>query len=258
MAAVMKQIKVQISNEKQVRILVIDDNKDFRQNIKEYLEENANCSITLASTLDAGYKYLNDKDFDMIIADVDFKSTLKGDKFIIDNKDIIGQSKVVVATAQGLNIVDNYKELIELGYKVLEKSNADFTDQINETAIEAANMRRESIENAFKHTSETMIGNPSVVSVSFVPESTILEEKDEDTITSPVTKYLTQELNDTLILWLKGRSNPDKPIFAIGSKVFTANELALQVQQGTEIGMALMKSFVQEFKNSLDPVTEES
>jgi len=242
-------VQVQVPTELFIRVLVIDDDQEFQERLREFWEQQG-CSVEIASNLQQGRALLQNNTYEIVIADVKFKhSSLTGDRFILEFQDKLRETKVFVVTAQGLNNIDHYNALTNMGYKVLDKSEASFADTLQDAVIETVQERTPFIEKGVTEGVQSALSE-APVSVSFSNGGQgVRLPKDPDN-NYPYGK-LIEETQETLAVWLRKMSKPNDPVIAMGSKVMSANELANAVEAGDEQGVTLIRLFMSEFKHQL-------
>jgi len=251
-----QMVRVSVPEDDLVSVLVIDDEPSFRMEMKEFWDQQHGCSVQLADTLDKGKLFLDSNAYDIIIADVRFEdSALTGDRFVLQNQEAIGQAKVFVVTAQTKEAVRHFKDLTNRGYNVLEKVDSQFPIALQDAAYEKCKERKSSIEASFAEAARSTVGG-AAVAVAYIagaqaqPEPQLSQSAAAEPGLAPdPLAGLILELKQSLAVWLRARKSPDDPVIAIGSTVLSANELADAIDAGTDPGIAVLRSFVREFKD---------
>ncbi len=67
----------------------------------------------------------------------------------------------------------------------------------------------------------------------------------------PISKSVFEHLKETLVNWLKSRSEPDEPVLAYGKDVYSPNDMVKEVEDETEVGVEHVQMLLKVFENSL-------
>lgn len=112
-----------------MKIILLDDHKLFGSSIKLFLEEQDEIEICdYVSTIDDLFKYLQIKNYDIVILDINLKSEKTGLDLIKDVLEIYPDINVVILTSYDLK---NYKETAyKLGVKDFINKSVEIDDLI--------------------------------------------------------------------------------------------------------------------------------
>ena len=112
-----------------MKIILLDDHKLFGSSIKLLLEEQDEIEICdYVSTIDDLFKYLQIKNYDIVILDINLKSEKTGLDLIKDVLEIYPDINVVILTSYDLK---NYKETAyKLGVKDFINKSVEIDDLI--------------------------------------------------------------------------------------------------------------------------------
>ncbi len=226
---------IEIPSRQMVKVLLIDDDHDFRHRMKNFLESKG-CSVRVASTLDDAKSLLKPNTYQMIIADIWFRaSNVTGDKFITDNIGLMKDAKVVAITAQGINTIPNLHELDQLGVEVYEKGHFQFAESIKSLAAGAFKKRVDDISSDVEK------------AVSCIVEGAEAAEE-----AYPRTYHVVlAELVETLSVWFTSRKGSTKPVLVYQGRQICCDELAGEAKKGTPLGVEFMRILVRNFRQDL-------
>ncbi len=117
-----------------MKIILLDDHKLFGSSIKLLLEEQDEIEICdYVSTIDDLFKYLQIKNYDIVILDINLKSEKTGLDLIKDVLEIYPDINVVILTSYDLK---NYKETAyKLGVKDFINKSVEIDDLIERLVI---------------------------------------------------------------------------------------------------------------------------
>jgi CheY-like chemotaxis protein len=246
--AVMQKIEVTIPQEELVRVLLVDDDRSFQNRMGDFFE-SLNCKVEVASSPEEARTMLS-RAYEMVIADVNFDtSSVKGDRFVLDNQRSFGPAKVVVLTGQGLDTIDKFKKLKRRGIDIFEKSDDDLVQNLEAMAQKKFEEREanfvKSVTDSITSTLGQKAAAATAVKMAPIPAPGF----------DPVAA-LQAELGEMLAQWLESRTHRDVSVLAFGTKVLTANEMIAEIRSNSEIGRAHIRMLVSEIKHCLGLVSE--
>ncbi|HEX8146161.1 MAG TPA: response regulator [Pyrinomonadaceae bacterium] len=213
-----------------LRVLLLDDNHSVRQSLGDDLRDDGyvvNCAETTAEAL----RFLREHPYQVIFVDVNLLPyDPPGDLFIIDNQHLMAGATVVAITAQDiLQKIGHARQvnLTKIGVRILTKGSPHFSDELR--AIVGEKMR--SIRAQLLNFRDRLYG------VS--PEADPPPSQEQQ---------LLDSLREFLVDWLRTRKNSDKRNIYYGGKLLSMDEIAGEIESGTEIGRAHVKMIVSLFK----------
>jgi DNA-binding response OmpR family regulator len=233
-----------------VRVLVIDDEEPFRNSIKG-LFEDWGYKVDTAETPDEAIQLLKSKSYEIIIADITFDlPQMSGDQLITDHHELMSPARIIAITGQGKDRIKRIKELEKFGVVILEKGGETgtlkdlVTEKLEERKRQMAFSVQESltftIAEAIRHTQRAVIEGGEVIAAKPTPPQAFIG-----------SEYLLREINQTLVDWLKSREDPNRRSILYGTRVFSTNDLAMEIEQGTDVGMEHLEMMVDLFKECL-------
>lgn len=112
-----------------MKIILLDDHKLFGSSIKLLLEEQDEIELCdYVSTIDDFFKYLQIKNYDIVLLDINLKSDKTGLDLIKDVLDIYPDTNIAILTSYDLK---NYKETAyKLGVKDFINKSVEIDDMI--------------------------------------------------------------------------------------------------------------------------------
>lgn len=226
---------IEISSREMVKVLLIDDDHEFRHKMRNFLESKG-CSVRVVSTPDDAKSLLKPNAYQVIIADIWFKSSdVTGDEFIAHNFGLMKDAKVVAVTARGINSIPHFHELNRLGVEIYEKGHFQFAESMKNLAAGAFEKRVEDISTVVEK------------AISCAVEGEATEAK-----TYPDTYHvLLADLVETLTEWFNTRRGNTEPILRYEGRDLCCDDLAKETVKGSPIGLQFMKILVRRFKSDL-------
>lgn len=244
-------IEVMFPQETLVRVLVVDDDDLFLESLQSFFSSN-NYSVDLAHTPEEAAQLLEDNEYELVIADINFGdlSDVKGDKFILKNPKLFGRAKRVVVTGEWLN-PERYEVLKKAGIIFLGKEDEDFSTRLEEVAQEKAEERTKAIvrivEREVAPSIQRFTGAAVAVKLAPVAPARPLP-----------ADVLKEELKQMFIEWLAAREDPDEPALAYGDGLYSAREMITQIEDETGVGLEHLRLLVGEIKYSLGLIEDDS
>jgi CheY-like chemotaxis protein len=240
-----------------IKVLLVDDDPHFLNTAREYLEE-VGCEVhAVTETEEAARSLLNDS-YDIIIADLNFDppQQVQGAQFIEDNKKHMGDAKVVAVTGQNYYAFKTRPELKRLGVDVIDKGEALFEDLNNITADKVEEQRQGVVEriraalsdighDVGVSTSTRGGGAATAAALARAPEPAFRQRP------SAALEHLYVKLEGMLTRWLRSLPDPDEKVISTGDHHTSVNELILNIEEGTELGLAQMDMLIDQFKHML-------
>jgi CheY-like chemotaxis protein len=226
---------IEIPSRQMVKVLLIDDDREFRHRMRSFLEDKG-CSVRIADTPDDAKSLLKPNSYQVIIADIWFRSSDKtGDEFITDNIGLMKDAKVVAVTAKGINMIRNYQELNRLGVEVYEKGHFQFADSMKNLAAGAFEKRVEDISSVVEQAVSSAVGGETAEAKTYPPSYQVL----------------LGELVETMTAWFTSRSGSTEPVLVYKGRPRCCDELATETENGSPLGLEFMKFLVRRFRNDL-------
>jgi len=225
--------------------LIVDDDPSFLEGAQTFLSSQG-YDVDMARSPDEAVEMLKESGeskYQLVIVDFNFEglSKTQGDEFVLKNQGLFGKAKKVIITG-GEWLSSRRDELMSAGVVFVEKSHR--LPKVLQSITQEENQRW---VNAVKLTvSEELL--PRIEKLTGQQVSLTLV----DANASPLaTNVLLNRLKQALIKLLMARTEFDEPIIYYGQKVYSAKQLANEVENDTEVGFALMGMLLSEFEGSL-------
>lgn len=228
-----------------LRVLVVDDDEAFLKGLRDYFSSHGYV-VDTAPTPETAARLVQEGGpgkYHIIIADLNFGelSHTKGDQFLLQNRPLFRDAVAAIISGEPYLSLERQQQLQEAGIHFLQKSPGaagtlkDLAGRAREKlASKIAAIFAEEFTPRFKD----LTG--SQPSVELVPRAA-----------SSYGSKLTDLFKRVIIDWLHRKMLPDTPTFVYGNRVFSANELANEVQEETEVGLAHVRMLLSEFENFL-------
>jgi CheY-like chemotaxis protein len=227
------------------RALVVDDDQGLLEALEDSLSHDFD--IKTARTPEAAIQILEENkekeedDFHLVAADINYGdlSETKGDDFIRDHRDLIGKAETVLFSGEISS--EKRSELEDEGLSVLYKTR--HLDEELAAIIQEKNKERTGkIEEVLENEATPRIKELTGVKIKFeLGKRTSL----------PISQPVFDRLKETLIKWLKSRSEPDEPVFAYDKYVYSPSEMVREVENETEVGIEHVLMLLGVFEYSL-------
>ncbi len=237
-----------IPEEKLIRVLVIDDNETFRQDMIDYFGIYG-YDVDVARDPEEAKPLIEKNEYQIVLADVNFDGlNLKGDRFVLNNyKDFKG-ARVVIVTALNVNELRNRAALDNLNIPVWNKADQNWGQNLTGLTRETAEARKQEIAGQLNDFISDKLGDAGDYIVTGASATAVAT--DAVTLPPPVEPW-ELEVKEILIGWLESQSNPHRPLFSVGRTVFSADKMVEQVRKRTDVGKQLLEMFLTEVRYSL-------
>lgn len=151
---------------KTVRVLLLDDNDDYREAVGKTLEL-LGAHVSLASDPKTAKELLKQGSFEVIISDINLgESKPTGDLFITENHDLMKGADVFAITGFGVDRVNRTDELRNLGVPIIEK-NAGLLEFLRNVVSSNRERLKKSVEEQVAHALKSgAITRPTEANVS--------------------------------------------------------------------------------------------
>jgi CheY-like chemotaxis protein len=207
------------------RLLLVDDDENAYL-VLELIEgfgRGFGFNVDLAADLSEAEDLLKKHKYFMVVVDVVFtQQEITGDVFVIDHQQLLRGARPIVITARDPAMVGREQELRNRNIPLLQKGSAEFWKEfkrLSQEALVAWRAKRQSQ------------GGPSE---SPSPPD---HAGDEWMFNPEVARQLIHKAQETLITWLKSmEEDPNQESFPYGGKVYSANMLIEEIQNGTKVG----------------------
>lgn len=228
------------------RILIVDDDEDFLQSAQELFSARG-FDVDTARTPEAATKMLKENGEDkyqVVATDINFggSSDINGDQFVLQNPSLFGKAKTVVFTGGAWLTPERRKRLENAGISFLEKS-PSLVHNLEELTEMENQKQTSDILTIVTARIEELTGRRVSAKVMAAPTAS--------RATLSMSDIVGGELKRTLVGWLRSRDEPDRPILAYGKRTYSANEMAEEVPNETQAGLAHVQMLVREFNQSL-------
>ena len=242
------EAEIEVPTEHLMRVLVIDDEEDVTESWRR-LFEGLGYSVSTARDPQGALDLLKREHFDVIVSDIVFEdSNVTGDQLIAENFSLMSQASVVAITAHAKDRIRRAKELSEMGVTILEKGKGD--NELEETVIHKLEQRKVELANFAENSLTTLIGE--AVRSSPTPGDPLLLMKQPSLSVPAGEAFLVHKIKGVLTDWFRTRKNPDKKSIVYGGRAFSPNELAQEVESGTEVGLEHLETMVDLFKECIN------
>lgn len=228
-------------------VLLVDDDEAFLYEVRENFRARGYHVDTARTPEESVHLYKEKKGmYQLVVYDVNFSdsSELRGDQFIEQVDEIFGKTmKVLISGGEWLT-PDRRKHLQGAGIKILEKS-PTVNERLAELTKHQAKEKWHGIEKILSPVMsdiEKRVGRP--VQLKIVPASLRQVEPD-------MLLVAKESLKRTLIKWLKTRSEPHVLVFAYGDRVYSPNDMAVEVANESEVGLEHIRMLLKVFEHSL-------
>lgn len=197
-------------------VLLIDDDVVYSDSLRRTLE-GWGCAVETVSSPEEAESHLIGRCFKAILVDYVFEgSSVTGDAFIIDNQDLQVESKFAVITAQEPRSIPGGGQLDRMNIPILEKGSDTYLTDLRDILIEP-------------------------------------QEKEGDVESGKSGMHqLLRLAEDLLVGWLRSRQEPDKKGILYGNKMYSANDLITEIQNGTPVGQDHLAMLLEEITASLN------
>jgi DNA-binding response OmpR family regulator len=242
------ETEVEIQRDELVKVLIVDDEKPIRDGWERLFRENGFDTDT-ARDPEQAQSLLKDNKYEIVIVDILFeKLPVTGDQFIVENINLMKSATVVVVTGNDKNQIQKLDQLKNLGIEILGKG------EVARKLLQIINEKLEERKGELAKIVGRMAGY--TVRRAITNEDFTVRESDRTMFDASRNKYaveyLVNELQKTLVNWFRTRQEPDKKSIVYGNRVFSANELANEVEHGTEIGREHLEGMIEVFKECLN------
>lgn len=120
-----------------VKVLLIDDEEDFRHFLTKALRESG-CDISSVSSLAEATKLIERNAYHVIITDLYFGAqNMSGDEFLLQNHKSIEEAKKIVITGFDRSRIKRLAQLKTMGVQIIQKGSGEFTETIKQVILEA-------------------------------------------------------------------------------------------------------------------------
>jgi hypothetical protein len=223
------------------RVFVGDDNRDFLDSAEDYFS-SCDFDVNAADNPEDARRILEENksqekgDFHVAAIDVNYGDPLeiKGDDFVRKYQHLLGRARVVLFSGEISK--EERRRLEDEGFLVLDKTRTLLED-LALIVKEESRKRAGDIEKVLVDEAAPRIKELTGVKVT--------------TQLNPLSKLAFNSLKQTLIKWLQSRKEPDKPVLAYGRRVYSANEMAAEVENETEAGVKHVLMMLREYEHSL-------
>lgn len=238
-----------IPEKKLVRVLVIDDEVDFQNDMTDYFEVYG-YAVDVAKNFEEAKALLEQNKYQIALVDVNFNGLfLKGDKFVLKNHADFKGARVVVVTGRNVNELRSRIYLEQLRIPVWDKGDPNWGSNLTDLTEEATTARKEEIADRMNDFISGELGDSGDYVMTCASATGIATAEPAPATFTPEPWEV--EIKEILIGWLEGQSKPDGPLFSVGRKVFSARKMIEQVKDQTDVGKELLEMFVNEVKHSL-------
>jgi CheY-like chemotaxis protein len=232
-------IQMEIPKSMLVRVLVIDDEASFQEDMKEYFEAYE-YTVDVADSISKAKELLREHNYQIILTDVNFPGLAQeGDRFVLQNFKSFKGARVIVVTGLDINSVRNRNALEGLGVPIWDKGDPNWGSKLTSLAWEVAAASKKSIEAEVNDFIADRLGEQEGGYI--VQTGTVTNGRVE-------AKPWEIAMEDILIDWLKRQSDQEEPFLSIGREVLSANKMIYEIKEKSAIGEELLQMFVNEMR----------
>lgn len=226
-------------------VLLVDDDEAFLEGVRENFRARG-YHVDTARTPEESERLYKEKKgmYQLVVYDVNFSdsSEMKGDQFIERVDEIFGKSKKVLISGGEWLTQDRRRHLQETGITFLEKNHI-VNERLAELTKHEVTEKQSNIEKILspvRSDIERKVGRP--VHLKVVPSQQVAPD---------MLLVVKESLKRTLIKWLKTRSEPHMPVFAYGNRVYSPNDMVVEIDRETEVGLEHIRMLFKVFEHSL-------
>lgn len=239
--AAVARIQMEIPRSMLVRVLVIDDETNFQQDMKEYFEAYE-YSVDVADSISRAKELLKEHTYQVILADVNFHGLMpEGDRFVLQNFKNFKGARVIVVTGLDVNSVRNRNALEGLGVPIWDKGDPDWGTKLTSLALEVAESSKKNIAAELDEFISDKLGEQK--------GGYVLPISGEATIRREEARPWEIAMEEILINWLKRQTDQEDPFLSIGREVLSASNMITEIKRKSAIGEELLQMFVNEVKH---------
>lgn len=235
-------IQMAIPKAKLVRVLVIDDEPHFQQDMRDYFGAYG-YSADVAPSINEAKVLLRKHSYQLILADVNFQGALpEGDRFVLQNSKHFKGARVVVVTGLDVNSVRNRNALEELGVPIWDKGDPNWGAKLTELAQQTADASRARIEAEVDEFLAVKLGDRETQYVVKSPMSRSAAGQE-------TRRPWEIAIEAILVDWLGTQADQDQPFLSIGRDVFSAAQMVDEIKSRSTIGDELLEMFITEVRH---------
>jgi CheY-like chemotaxis protein len=223
------------------RILLLDDDITIRQTFSEDFTAWGFVSDCVATTSEAKSLLTTARPYNVIFVDIKLRDgDMSGDAFILENRKLMGNAKVAAITAEFFfqdMEHERYADLIQANIEIIPKRKnfkAKLIETIESVVAEEKQRMLLKIEN--------FLGG--------APENAPIPLKAPARPTGLPHGFVMM-LEQILLDWLKSREQPDKKRILHGGELYSYNDIASEIEGGTELGQVHLKMMASLFMRTM-------
>jgi CheY-like chemotaxis protein len=235
------------------RILIIDDDGPFVAKAREYFIGCGFDVDTARTPEEARQEYLKKYEYQLVAADISFAalSKTKGDRFVMENRSLFGKAKLVLISA-GEWLTEERRDQLNAAEILFVEKNSNLNTKLAGITKKERDRWTKGIEKVVQ--SETV---PSIQKITGGKVHMKIQPAGAATAgagakPSPSFDRTFTKMKQTLIKWLQTRGDLDMPVFAYGDRVYSANEMIAEVENGTKVGFDHVELMIGEWEHSLE------
>ena len=252
--------RVEVPKQALVRLLLIDD-EAIRESWKGLFEDSGFYVDTASRPEEAITLLERNGGYDVVVVDISFdNSPMTGDRFITERHELMKDSVIVVITALGRDRINNLEQLEAMeNVTVVEKGIEEqgtqelvriVTDVLEERKRRVAVEARDTLPSAVEE-SLGVAAAATGVRANLMPVEAGVEAMHPTQIFSG-SRYLLNEVQQLLVNWLRTREDPRAKSIQYAGKWYSTDELAGEIESGTQIGREHIESMLDLVKRCLN------
>ena len=222
------------------KVLLLDDDKKVRESLREDFAKKGIQADCVATTGEARSLLMAGHDYKVIFVDIRLgESDDTGDKFILGNLKMLGSAKVAAITAEFyLNDMDpaTLAKLVQVKVEVIPKRkgfSAKLVETVENVIAEEKRQMLTKIENLLRPDSPPTPVPPKPQQPPSLPGEFVMM------------------LEQILLDWLRSRQHPDKKRVLHGGTLYSYNDIADEIEQGSELGKTHLKLMASLFMRTM-------
>ena len=239
-------VEVNLSKESLVKVLVADDLADVRDSWQGLFIDKG-FKVDAAATLEEAGRFLRTQSYDVVVSDIGFEGETKtGDEFIIDNYELMRHASIVAITGLGRDRIKFRDQLDKLSNVVILEKGGDQALRLLEIADKKLDQRKQQVEQGLK----------DIARQPNFPQQDALMDRPSKIISfnnsSKLSEYMLERLQQTLVKYFRTRKKADEKSILYGNRAFSPNDLAGEVENGTDIGREHLETMIELFEDTLN------
>jgi CheY-like chemotaxis protein len=238
-----------IPEKKLVRVLVIDDEVSFQEDMIDYFNDYG-YAVDVARDPTLAIELLKLNKYQIVLVDVNFTGIeIKGDSFVLKNHEYFKGARVVVVTGRNINTMRYRRALENLKIPIWDKGGENWGRDLTGLTEEATKARKQEITGRVNDFLSSELGDTGnyVMTGASAAAAAVAPQPEE----APTLERWAVQTKGIFFEWLESQSDPERPLLLIGHQVLSARSMIEHVKEGTELGNELLERFATEVRYSM-------